>query len=238
MIERRQPIESNIWHTYYTFTSDDIERLGYDPDLLDGLGVIKAGIQDLQNINGVTSVADWQSEYALRHPTISDDPGTPIGYDHSRMCVPIWEANKKIGRQSIMIVERNQYGISGAVDFREYMYGGTGERAAFIHWIGVQYEARKMEVASRLYGVVFERAKADGIGLVLAGVNPLNKPSVGLHEKLGFVCEEYSPDASTAGPKVAYATQRGVYNPSYSFTDIDSKGRPIEGVTKIYSKRI
>jgi ribosomal protein S18 acetylase RimI-like enzyme len=226
------------WSTFYTFTSDDAQRLGYNPDLLDGLSVIKTGIQSLQQINGVKSVADWQSEYLFGAKRIYDKAGTVIAYDHGINAVPIWTQNENIERQSVMIVERNKFGISGAVDFRKYIYGGTGEPAVFIHWVGVQYEAQNKGVASRLYGQVFQWCRSHGIELVLSGVNPRNDASVGLHEKLGFVCEEYSPEISSLGPKVSYATERGVYIKPYEFTDIDRSGTPIQGVVNYYSKRL
>ncbi len=206
------------WHTTYTFTRSDVDRLGLDPDLHDALALIRIGIQDTESLNGVKDTREWQQWYGLLHPArySKGEKKRRIGYDHSKLVVPLWEHNFNKGRESVMIAERNENGIAGAVDFRKYQY--AGKPAIYVHWVGVKYDSRRMGVGTRLYTAMINHAEGERIELVMAGVNPHNEASVRLHKKLGFIHE--------------------VGNPTYPFAVRDRNRRLIRGITEVYSLKI
>lgn len=57
---------------------------------------------------------------------------------------------------------------------------------AYIHFIGVHHEFRKLGVARRLYDQFFATVKALNCRVVRCVTSPVNKTSIAFHRRLGF----------------------------------------------------
>lgn len=235
--QEREKILSS--HHIDVFTPETIAGLGYDSHLQDAMFLLRQGIWELRDMNGMQSVRDWQPEYDV----IVEDSATNI-----TLWKHIEEGNRQQhdDRKPFLLIDWNtRDGIVGVVEGREYHYRGTGERAIFINLVVVrncasndddEYSYRgKRLVGGRLYKKVEELARNNTVTLLIAGVNCENKGSVRFHEKNGFVNEQYSEELAISGPDFAYRTENGAYVPPYREVD---DGSSFERVIEFYTKRL
>ena len=72
-----------------------------------------------------------------------------------------------------------------------YAYGGTHRSRAAYRWTVevsayIDRAAQRAGLGRLLYADLFERLRARGFRLLVAGITLPNEPSVGLHEAMGF----------------------------------------------------
>jgi ribosomal protein S18 acetylase RimI-like enzyme len=63
------------------------------------------------------------------------------------------------------------------------------ENEAYIHFVGVHPEFRKMKIARTLYEKFFETIKLENRNIVRCLTSPINKTSIAFHQKMGFTIE-------------------------------------------------
>ncbi|KHF39957.1 GNAT family N-acetyltransferase [Halalkalibacter okhensis] len=64
------------------------------------------------------------------------------------------------------------------------------ENEAYIHFVGVHPNYRKMKIARQLYFEFFSKAKQHGRDTIRCITSPVNKGSIEYHTKMGFDIEE------------------------------------------------
>jgi N-acetylglutamate synthase-like GNAT family acetyltransferase len=64
------------------------------------------------------------------------------------------------------------------------------EDAAYIHFVGVNPDYRKMQIGMQLYHKFFIEAQKHDRSVVCAVTSPVNKGSIAYHTKLGFEVEQ------------------------------------------------
>ncbi|HUG65928.1 MAG TPA: GNAT family N-acetyltransferase [Gaiellaceae bacterium] len=70
---------------------------------------------------------------------------------------------------------------------------------AYIHFVGVDPEARGTGLGRALYERFFEEVRGNGRAVVRCVTSPLNRRSVAFHESLGFEVERVVPDYDGPG---------------------------------------
>ncbi|QKS72702.1 GNAT family N-acetyltransferase [Paenalkalicoccus suaedae] len=80
---------------------------------------------------------------------------------------------------------------------------------AYVHFIGVDPNARRGQVGKQLYEQFFKTVQAKGATVVRAVTSPINTASIAFHTRIGFEVEK--GDATDNGVSV--------------FTDYDGKGQ-------------
>jgi predicted GNAT superfamily acetyltransferase len=65
----------------------------------------------------------------------------------------------------------------------------TYPNEAYIHFVGVHPEHRKLGVADRLYKIFFDKVKEQGCNKVRCITSPVNKVSIAFHTRMGFEIE-------------------------------------------------
>jgi ribosomal protein S18 acetylase RimI-like enzyme len=75
----------------------------------------------------------------------------------------------------------------------------TADDEAYIHFVGVDPEARGLGVGRALYERFFEEVRANGRSVVRCVTSPANERSVAFHESLGFEVERVVPDYDGPG---------------------------------------
>ena len=63
------------------------------------------------------------------------------------------------------------------------------ENEAYIHFVGVHPEFRKLKIARTLYKKFFETVRAENRNIVRCLTSPINKTSIAFHQKMGFTIE-------------------------------------------------
>lgn len=61
---------------------------------------------------------------------------------------------------------------------------------AYIHFVGVHPDHRKLKIGKILYQAFYEAAKKEGRTTIKAVTAPINKVSIAYHTKLGFQIEK------------------------------------------------
>ncbi len=75
----------------------------------------------------------------------------------------------------------------------------TADDEAYIHFVGIDPEARGSGLGRALYERFFEEVRADGRSVVRCVTSPANERSVAFHESLGFEVERVVPDYDGPG---------------------------------------
>lgn len=241
MVETPRRQESTpMRHFVDVFTPD---TLVYDSHTQDALFLLRRGIWELHDINGSEFTAHNQPDYDLRPQEVFPHAkGTGTGV------LEYWEAVQAQGREPfLMVVSNIKDGVVGVLEGRKYTYAGTNEPAIFVNWVVVEnsgrndsdeYSYRGKEVGNLMYDTLEEMAREQGIGLLIAGVNAANTKAIRLHEKRGFVKEEFAGELDEKGEPHPHATEHGIFHPPYQIEDTDSEGNKVEGIIEVYSKRL
>lgn len=228
-------------HHIMVYTPENIQDLGYDSHLLDALSLLRQGIHELRDEDGIHSANEWKSSYSL---VVENDSNTTriALWEYMKEQQKLVEARKELSKAEM--VEKKRYpfllvewntkdGIIGVLEGRRYIYEPTGDPAIFINWVVVRdygsndtdtytYRGRHV-VADSLYSKVEEMARQNGVKLIIAGVNSKNKSSQTFHEKRGFVNESTDKEDNPQ----PYATDSGAFIPPFAINDIDSQGNKI-----------
>lgn len=94
------------------------------------------------------------------------------------------------------LVASDEDGISGFL----IGFGSPSDPdAAYIHFVGVRPDARKVGLGRTLYDQFFELARADGRKVVSAITSPANFTSIDFHRSLGFTVTGPIPDYNGPG---------------------------------------
>ena len=75
----------------------------------------------------------------------------------------------------------------------------TADDEAYIHFVGVDPEARGSGIGRALYERFFEEVRANGRSVVRCVTSPANERSVAFHESVGFEVERVVPDYDGPG---------------------------------------
>ena len=75
----------------------------------------------------------------------------------------------------------------------------TADDEAYIHFVGVDPEARGSGIGRALYERFFEEVRANGRSVVRCVTSPANERSVAFHESIGFEVERVVPDYDGPG---------------------------------------
>ena len=84
----------------------------------------------------------------------------------------------------------------------------TADDEAYIHFVGVDPEARGSGLGRALYERFFEEVRASGRSVVRCVTSPANERSVAFHESLGFEVERVVPDYDGPGEDRALLVRR------------------------------
>jgi len=75
----------------------------------------------------------------------------------------------------------------------------TEDDEAYIHFVGVDPEARGTGLGRALYERFFEEVRVNGRSIVRCVTSPANERSLAFHESLGFEVERVVPDYDGPG---------------------------------------
>lgn len=225
------------WHCVDVYTPENIGGLGNDPHLHDALFLLRCGIWELRDMNGIEMTLREQSKYEIAN-----------AYGYGNTFIGYWELQKTNNREPFLLVDWNtKDGIVAVAEGRKYFYAGTGEEAIFINWVVIRdtgsndnddYTYRGKKVAKRLYDKIEEQALECGVTLLIAGVNPLNGRSARFHEKSGFSKEQFSGEVASDGNPLPHRTPNGAFIPSFPIHGTDSRNNPVEGAIEFHTKRL
>jgi ribosomal protein S18 acetylase RimI-like enzyme len=84
----------------------------------------------------------------------------------------------------------------------------TEDDEAYIHFVGVDPEARGSGLGRALYERFFEEVRESGRSVVRCVTSPVNERSVAFHESLGFEVERVVPDYDGPGEDRALLVKR------------------------------
>ena len=84
----------------------------------------------------------------------------------------------------------------------------TTDDEAYIHFVGVDPEARGTGLGRALYERFFDEVRANGRSVVRCVTSPANQRSVAFHESLGFEVERVVPDYDGPGEDRALLVKR------------------------------
>lgn len=207
MAERRQGTERDF-SAYRTtvYSADTFGPVERNINLLNKpLAVIRKGIEDVSEMYGLNNSHIAQIEY------------TPHGY------IDTWNEQISKDRTPFILSANDNRGLVGVIEGRIYTY--KGRRAIFVNWVVVprdeNQDRRRAGIGTYLYSQLEELAQKYGVEVIIAGVNPLNFPSEGLHSKFG-----YKPNAE-------------VDIASYDFPhDFDTQGELFEPTVSFYQKQL
>lgn len=210
-IPRSEPISG--WHCIDVYTPENIKGLAYDSHLQDALALLRRGIWELRDINGLEMTRREQSKYFLDEGDLPDSTGNnPV------TMMKYWETQREAGRQPFLLVDWNtKDGIVGVVEGRIYNFYATQEETLFVNWVVVRnsgsndddgYSYRGRKVGEQLYSKVEELGRAYGVTLLIAGVNPLNSRSARFHEKSEFSKEQFSAELTPDGKSITPSYQK------------------------------
>lgn len=90
-------------------------------------------------------------------------------------------------RETSFIAEQAGARVGFLIGFRSQ----TFPNEAYIHFVGVHPDFRKMGVGTRLYEHFFEVAGAQGCEIVRCVTSPMNKTSIAFHTHMGFQMESH-----------------------------------------------
>lgn len=240
-IPRSEPISG--WHCIDVYTPENIKGLAYDSHLQDALALLRRGIWELRDINGLEMTRREQLKYFLDEGDLPDNTGNnPVAL------MKYWETQREAGRQPFLLVDWNtKDGIVGIVEGRIYNFYATEEEALFVNWVVVRdsgsndddgYSYRGRKVGEQLYNKVEELSRAYGVTLLIAGVNPANSPSIRFHRKRGFSSEQSLGLRSPNGYPIPHPTENGAFIPSFPIYGTDSRNNPVEGAIEFHTKRL
>lgn len=205
-----------------------------DPRLCSALSLIRRGIYELRNMNGVENVMSQSNIYTVN----------PLNFDH-QMGPPqspffeFWRYVEGMRRQPFLLAAlAPNGGIVGALEGRKYTYAGTGDEAIFVNWVVVDRKYRKQGVGSSLCKTVESMGRAEGIELLMGGINRVNTPSQALFTRAGFVREKLQGDVPSGCEQGPFKTPNGAYVPSYKVHGTDAQGNEIKGYIDVWSKRL
>lgn len=210
-----------------TYTPENITGLRrYDPHLLDALALLRQGIWEQREKNGITATDTEIFEYQLSGETNAS--------------IAFWGWQKTKNYHSFLLVAWNiRDNIVGVAEGRRYRHSGIDEDAIFVNWVVVRdcgsndqddYSYRGKGIASRLYRKVKQIAKDHDIKLLIAGINILNSRSIRFHEKEGFSNEKFAGEYSTDGLPMPHPTENGAFIPAWHLDE--------GGIIEFYTKRL
>lgn len=204
------------------YTPQNIARLDRcEPHLLDALVLIRQGIWELRDINGIEKTIRAQSYYELIGKN-------PLSRRRNSTTINIWKQQEEGRINPFLLVAWNiKDNIVGVVEGLHFTYPETDERTMFINWVVVRdsggndkycYTYRGSQVGHMLYDKAEEIASENRLDMLVVTINRLNTGSVRFHLKRGFY----------TNPKV----------PPYIISGIDSRGNPIQAEIQTFIKRL
>jgi predicted GNAT superfamily acetyltransferase len=99
------------------------------------------------------------------------------------------------------VAEKNDQIIGFLIGFVSQTYPNQ----AYIHFIGVHPEHRKVGIAKRLYDMFFDKVKKRGCNMVRCVTSPVNKTSIAFHTRMGFKIEKGNGEVDGVPVTINYA---------------------------------
>lgn len=205
-----------------------------DPRFCEALTLIRRGIYELRNINGVENVMNQSKIYTVDPLNLDIGVGPP-------QCpfFEFWRHVEGMGRRPFLLTAlAPNGGIIGALEGRKYTFEKTKDEAVFINWVVANRPNRGQGVGVRLCQEVEKIAKEERIKLLIAGINRLNTNSQALFESVGYVKEVLFGGPPSDWEEVPFKTPGGAYIPSYPVHGLDFQGNEFKSVIDVWTKRL
>ncbi len=134
-------------------------------------------------------VSSTNSDITIRNATPADHPNIisvmPDWWDGRDLTAMLSKVFFIHFSDTVYIAERNGELAGFLVGF----FSQADQNVGYIHFVGVHPEVRKLGVGRMLYEKFFDACLAKGRAMVKSCTSPVNKLSVGFHQRMGFEIE-------------------------------------------------
>jgi L-amino acid N-acyltransferase YncA len=105
-----------------------------------------------------------------------------------------WWREREAAGLPVLVVE-DERGVAGFGSYAQFR-PWSGYRDTVEHTVHVREDARRRGIGRSLVLTLIERARAQGLHVMVAGVDGANDASVALHESLGFLQVARMPEVA------------------------------------------